>query len=113
MEITFPANFISKDGRIPCGQKELMLKEVNKVFYGTSSGDPRSFQHEIDITHVHTPSLITIRPMVLRPPKTSIENATWYGRCGLTSEILNLAIMLTDSILPIASKSASHCEGQI
>ena len=58
---------ISKDGRIPCGQKDLSSNAISKVFDGTRSGEPKAFQKEINITHVQENSSTTVRPMFFLP----------------------------------------------
>ena len=54
-------------------------------------GDPRTFQHEINITHVDEPSSVIVHRMVLPPWTMSIEKDTWYERHGLTPENINLS----------------------
>ena len=106
-DTAFPANFILKAGRIPCGRKYIPLEAVSRVFDGTNYGDPNAFQQEINITHVEAPSSTTVPPVVFPPWTTSIEKATWYGRCILTLDKLNFYSKLIEFILYMASKSAS------
>ena len=80
---------------------------------GTNLGEPKALQQEIAIMHVDALSSTMVHPIVLAPCTTSIWNETLYDKQGLTSDMSNFSIKLVKSRLPIASKSALLCEGQL